>query len=115
VLSFIERRFIGNQPGYSSLLGLDGNAALSNVYLNATRLLALLIKIIAQGQGGDNERADDEVEKVAIHIWAAPISVRTHAHMSDEAAIRSGAFPSSFRRFGAAIQCITFQFLMLIA
>ena len=49
------------------LLLFDGNTALADVDLDARRLLPLLVELIAQDDGRDSERADDEVKNVAIY------------------------------------------------
>ena len=51
----------------AELFFLDGNAVVIDVDFDATRVLPVLIELIAQYQGGDADRAGDEVENVAFH------------------------------------------------
>jgi hypothetical protein len=59
-------RYRERQSEIARLLCLDENAGFADVDLDAGGLLALLVEPIAQDHGGDGERADDEVEDVAI-------------------------------------------------
>ena len=87
------KRYRGRHPGKAVLLSLDGNPTFADVNLNASRFLALFVEIITQDQGGDNERADNEVEKVAIHDRATTIPIYTHERLRGEVWVRSDSFP----------------------
>ena len=54
-------------PGNAALLLLDGNAGFADIDLNTGGLLPLLVELIANHHGDDGERADDEIENIAIH------------------------------------------------
>ena len=62
-----SRNYRGRHPGNRRPLLLDGHAVLADVDLDASGLLPLLVEVITQDRGGDGERADDEVENVAIN------------------------------------------------
>ena len=57
----------GHHPEIAELLRLDGNAAFADADIYAGGILLFLVELIAQDHGNDGERADDEVESVAIH------------------------------------------------
>ena len=53
--------------GNIELLLLDRNATLTDTYLDASGLLPLLVELIANDHGNDDEHADNEVENVTLH------------------------------------------------
>jgi hypothetical protein len=66
----------------AELLRLDGNAALADIDIDAGCPLPFLVELMAEHQGDDDERGDDEVENVTIHG-------RTPVQVSEARAVRA--------------------------
>jgi hypothetical protein len=104
---FQMMHYRGLHPGIAELLLLDGNAALADVDLDACSLVPFLVELIAQDHGGDGERADDEVENVAIHhqtvlfclVQVSCVERIEHIPNSDppKVVIKSVKLPASFK------------------
>ena len=62
-----RKRQVGASAEISALSRLDGNATFPDGDFDASRLLPLLVKLIGEDRDAHRERADDEVESIAIH------------------------------------------------
>ncbi|MFG1284979.1 hypothetical protein [Xanthobacter autotrophicus] len=61
------------------LLLLDGNAAFSDIDLDAGRLLPFFIKLVANNNDNDQERTDGEVKNIPVHRIRPSYSVGEQA------------------------------------
>ena len=64
------------RPGSAELLLLDSDSAFTDADLDPRWLLPLLVKLITEGRGGNEEQADNKIKTIAIHHSVSPFKSR---------------------------------------